>query len=112
MGEKVSVTERDVFELMDLFTRVPVILLKGAIKGNMNAVKRFEDQIISYKSRLTPEEMEKIKVVTEMPVTELQDILYGAYQKTGKKQLKVLADPKAQKFIEMNLNELKMVLFT
>ena len=46
-----------------------------------------------------------------MPVPEIQEILYGVYEKTGKKQLKVLADPKAEKFISSNLNELKKILF-
>ncbi|MGZ7119651.1 MAG: hypothetical protein ACXVH2_08075 [Methanobacterium sp.] len=106
-----KITDEDVIGLMDLFTRVPVILLKGAISSNMNAVRRFEDRIESYKSRLKPEEMEKIRAVTEMPIPELQEILHNAYLKTGKKQFKLLADPKAQKFISKNLNELKKVLF-
>lgn len=111
-SNSVKITEKDVIELMDLFTQVPVILLKGAISSNMNAVKTFEDQILSYKNRLSPEEMEKIKAVTEMQVPEIQKILYNAYETTGKKQLKVLADPKSDKFISNNLRELKKILFT
>ncbi len=112
MEERAEITEGDVIELMDLFTRVPVLILKGAIKGNMNAVKRFEDRVESYKYKLTPEEMNKIRMVTEMPVPELQKILYSAYLRTGKNQLKILAHPHAQIFIEKNLNELKKILFT
>jgi hypothetical protein len=108
---KVKITENDIMELMDLFTSVPVILLKGAISSNMNAVKTFEDQIESYKTRLTPQEMEKIKAVLEMPVHEIQAILYRAYEKTGKNQLKILADPDSERFISANLRELKSVLF-
>ncbi|MGB9938095.1 MAG: hypothetical protein ACPK7O_10280 [Methanobacterium sp.] len=110
--EDVKITENDIIELMDFFTAVPVVLLKGAISSNMNAVKTFQNQIESYKTRLTPEEKLKIKAVTEMPVPEIQRILYNAYEKTGKKQLKILADPKAEKFISRNLNELKVVLFS
>lgn len=110
-SNSVKITEKDVIELMDLFTQIPVILLKGAISSNMNAVKTFEDQILSYKNRLSPEEMEKINAVTEMPVPEIQKILFNAYEKTGKKQLKILADPKSEKFISNNLRELKKILF-
>ena len=107
-----KVTEKDVMKVMDLFTKVPVILLKGAILSNMNAVRRFEDQIISYKSSLTPEEMEKIDFVTKMHVSDLQMLLLSVYDKTGKRQLKVLADPSAQDFISINLHELRKILFT
>ena len=107
-----QITENDVMKVMDIFTKVPVILLKGAISSNMNAVKRFEDQIIAYKTRLSPEEMEKIELVTKMPVPDIQKLLLNVYEKTGKKQFKVLADPKAEKFISINLNELKKILFT
>lgn len=110
MEHKIEFSEKDVMEFMDLFTQVPVILLKGAISSNMNAVKTFENQIESYKTRLTPEEMEKIKAILEMPVPEIQQILYKAYEKTGKKQLKILSDPKAEEFISLNLKELKKVM--
>jgi hypothetical protein len=107
----VKITEKDVMAFMDLFTQVPVILLKGAVSSNMNVVKTFQNQIESYKSRLTSEELEKIKAVIDMPVPEIQKILYNAYEGTGKKQLKILADPEAEKFISGNLKELKKVLF-
>lgn len=107
-----KITEDDVIELMDLFSAIPVVLLKGAISSNMNAVKTFKNQIESYRTQLTPLEMEKVKAVTEMSVPEIQKILYNAYGKTGKKQLKILADPKAEKFISHNLSELKLLLFT
>jgi hypothetical protein len=109
MEEKI--TEKDIIGVMDLFTKVPIILLKGAILRNMNVVKRFEDQIISYKTKLSLEELEKIELVTKMPVTELQRLLLSVYEKTEKKQFKLLADPNAQKFISINLNELRKILF-
>ncbi len=110
-NNEVEITEKDVMELMDIFTSIPVIMLKGAIKGNMNAVKTFENQIESYKTRLSPEELAKIKAVLKMPVSEIQAILLSVYEKTGKKQLKILADPESQKFISLNLKELDRVLF-
>lgn len=111
MENEVKITEEDVMELMDIFTKVPVVMLKGAISGNMNVVKTFEVQIDSYKTRLSPEEIAKIKAVLEMPVPEIQEMLSRIYDKTGKKQLKILADPKAEKFISGNFKELKRVLF-
>jgi hypothetical protein len=56
-------------------------------------------------------ELLKIEKVMNMPVPELQVILYNAYESTNKKQLKILADPNAVPFIEKNLNELEKVLF-
>ena len=107
-----KITEKDIMDVMDFFTKVPVILLKGAISSNMNAVKRFEEQIISYKTSLSPEEMKKIGLLTKMPVNEIQSLLLSVYEKTGKKQFKLLADPTAQNFISINLKELRKILFT
>jgi len=45
-----------------------------------------------------------------MPISELQEILRRAYEETHQKQLKILADPKAEPFIQKNLQELKKVL--
>lgn len=103
----VDINEEDVMGLMDIFTKIPLILLKGAIKGKMNVVESFQDQVESYKSKLTNEEMDKIKAVIEMSVPELQKIIYSTFEKTGKEQLRVLADPNSEEFISINLNELK-----
>ncbi len=46
-----------------------------------------------------------------MPVPELQEILYNAYESTNKKQLKILADSNAGPFIEKNLSQLEKVLY-
>jgi hypothetical protein len=56
-------------------------------------------------------ELLKIEKVMNMPVPELQVILYNAYVSTNKKQLQILADSNAVSFIEKNLNELEKVLF-
>ncbi len=106
-----TITEKDVMEVLDVFTKVPAALLKMAISRNMNVVKTFESQIEDYKSQLSEEDKVKIKKVMEMPVPELQEILNKAYQETGHKQLKILADPDAEPFITENFKELKKVLF-
>lgn len=106
-----NITEEDVMGVVDVFTRVPVVILKMVVSKNMNVVKKFESQIEDYKDQLREEDTEKIKKVMEMPVPELQEILSKAYAKTGHKQLKILADPKAEPFITDNFRELKILLF-
>jgi len=107
---EVKITEQDVINLMDVFTRVPPLILKMVIKGNKNVAQSFESQIKNYYGHLTEEEMGKIEKVMEMPVSELQIILKNAYEETHQKQLKILADPSAEPFITKNLQELKNVL--
>ena len=106
-----EINEEDVMGVVDVFTKVPALLLKTMVSRNMNVVKKFESQIENYRSQLSSEDAEKIKKVVEMPVPELQEILSKAYAKTGHKQLKILADPKAEQFIRDNLNELEVLLF-
>ena len=68
----------------------------GWVSKNSNLVKSFSNQIESYKNKLSPYDMARAEKVMEMPVEELQEILKKAYDRTGKKQLKILADPKAK----------------
>jgi hypothetical protein len=107
----VTITEQDVIELVDLFTKVPSIILKRMVSRNVNVVKSFESQIESYKSQLSDVEVLKIEKVLQMPVPELQKIMYNANVSTEKKQLKILADSNAEPFIEKNLNQLRKVMF-
>jgi len=51
-----------------------------------------------------------VKKVLEMPVSELQRILQNVYLETHQKQLKILADPGAEPFITLNLQELRKML--
>ena len=109
--EEVKITEKDVIPLIDLFVKVPAIILKGIVSKNANIVKTFEGQIENYKSQLSDEEIVKIRKVTEMKIPKLQIILENAYAQTGKEQLKILANPDAEPFIAKNLHELKKILF-
>lgn len=109
--EEIKITEKDVMDIIDLITKVPVIMLKAAVSKNLNVVKSFESQIDAYKDQLSDEDIMKIKKALEMPVSELQEILNNAYMETGQKQLKILADPKAEQFIEDNLHEFKKVFY-
>ncbi len=110
-SQEKNITEEDVMGVVGVFTKVPVLMLKMAVSRNMNVVSKFESRIESYKSKLSAEDTEKIKKVMEMPVPELQELLGKAYNKTGHKQLKILADPKAEQFIRDNLRELELLLF-
>ncbi|NYB51577.1 MAG: hypothetical protein HVN35_03290 [Methanobacteriaceae archaeon] len=109
--EDVEITEKDVMDLMDVFTRVPPLVLKMVVARNNNVVKSFESQIKDYFNNLTDEERIKVRKVMDMPVFELQDILRQVYLETGQKQLKILSDPKSHDFIEGNLKELEKLLF-
>lgn len=109
--DDVTITENDVMEIMDVFTRVPPLILKMVVKGNKNVVKSFESQIKEYENQLDSKEMAKIEKVLEMDVPDLQEILRKAYLETGQQQLKILADPHSEEFITRNLNELKTTLF-
>ncbi|MDP3034333.1 MAG: hypothetical protein Q8M97_04385 [Methanobacteriaceae archaeon] len=108
---EIIITENDVIETMGLFTKVPSILLSGWVSKNFNLVKSFSNQIESYKSKLSPRDMARAEKVMEMQVEELQEILKKAYVRTGKKQLKILADPNARPFIVLNLQEARKILF-
>jgi hypothetical protein len=108
---EIIITEKDVIDTMDLFTKVPSILLRRWVSKNSNLVKSFHNQMESYKNRLSPRDMARVEKVMEMPVEELQEILKKAYSQTGKKQLKILADPKARPFIVLNLQEARKILF-
>jgi len=109
--DNVKITEEDVIGLLDIFTKVPALILKGIVAGNSNVVKSFGNQIKEYQGQLSDEEMAKVKLVLMMPVSELQEILRRSYERTGKKQLKILSDPKAEAFIKKNLKELETILF-
>ena len=109
--EEVKISEEDVIELMGLFTKVPSIILKSVINGNLNVVKSFESQIEDYRNKLSDDEMLKIKKVLKTPVPELQKILYKSYKSTNNKQMKILADPNSEPFIEKNLKQLEKVMF-
>lgn len=108
--KEVEITKKDVLDLMDVFTRVPPLVLNMVVKGNKNVVKSFQSQVKEYYEKLTDEEIAKLEKVMEMPVPELQEILNRVYMETGQKQLKILADPKAKDFIEGNLKELKIII--
>jgi hypothetical protein len=111
MEAQEEITEEDVLQFMDQFTRVPPLLLKIVVSGNSNVITSFRGQIEDYKKSLSKEDRFKIRKVMDMPTDELQEILQKAYSQSHQEQLKILADPKAKPFIEKNLAELEKILF-
>lgn len=109
MGDVVN--DEDIKEVFGLFEQVPPFLLKVAVSGNMNVVRKFETQIKEYKDQLSEEDKLKLKKFAEMPLSEIQELLKRAYAKTEMKQFKILSDPKAESFLKLNLEEFKKVLF-
>ena len=56
------------------------------------------------------EMMEKDIKARDSEISDLQEIMAESYQKTHKKQFKLLASPQATPFIEKNLVELKKLV--
>ncbi|WP_321211581.1 hypothetical protein [Methanothermobacter sp. DP] len=105
-----EITEDDVIQSLDIFTAVPVFLLKRWAGRGTNLAAKFRSQIMSQYSDLSMMDRERVKRVLEMDVSEIQEILERAYIRTGKKQLKILADPSSRRFIEVNLREVRGIL--
>ncbi|WP_432703744.1 hypothetical protein ACRERI_08790 [Methanothermobacter thermautotrophicus] len=105
-----KITEEDVIESLELFTRVPSFLLRHWARGGTNLASKFRSQIIEGYSQLSAFDRERVEAVLEMDVSDIQNILGAAHQKTGKKQLGILADPSSRKFIEINLDEIRNII--
>ena len=105
-----KITEEDVIESLELFTRVPSFLLRRWARGGTNLASKFRSQIIEGYSQLSAFDRERVEAVLEMDVSDIQDILGAAHQKTGKKQLGILADPSSRKFIEINRDEIRNII--
>ena len=102
-----KITYDDVVEYKYLFTFAPSFLLERMAKKNSNLVKKFKSSIQSYMDNLTDIQCVKLNVILDSDVSELQAIMQEAYEKTNKKQYRILANPNYSQFIELNLNELK-----
>ena len=102
-----KITYDDVVEYNYLFTFAPSFLLERMAKKNSNLVKKFKSTIQSYMDNLTDIQCVKLNVILDSDVSELQAIMQEAYEKTNKKQYRILANPNYSQFIELKLNELK-----
>jgi len=97
--------------LLKLLEKFPPYVVNGYVSKNINAVKEFEDQIKENTAHLTDDDLLKVRKIVEMPVSELQNLLNELYTITSMEQLKILAEPSAEPLIELNIQELKRILF-
>ena len=89
-----KITYDDVIEYTHLFTMVPSFVLEMMARKNSN----FDDQ------------KNKLDIILNSDIDELQFVMDEAYRKTGKKQFKILANPKYKDFIQHNLSEIKKLI--
>ena len=101
----------DVREYEDLFKLAPSFLLERFAKKNSNVVLKFKSQIESHLHKLNDAQKNKLDMILKKDVEELQAIMHEAYQISKVKQYKILANPKYKEFIEINLNEIRKILF-
>lgn len=101
----------DIGRLLKLLENFPPFVVNGYISKDINAVKEFEIPIKEQTDKLTDENLKKVRKIIDMPVPELQKILNELYLITKMEQLKILAEPRAESLIELNLRELKRILF-
>ncbi len=109
LGLKLS--EKDVWKALRAVEHMPPYAINKYITLNINAVDEFEVRITDYTDKLSDEELQTIKKIIEIPVPELQNILDNLYLETKLEQFKVLSGPEARPLIELNIKELKKLLF-
>lgn len=97
--------------LLKLLERFPPFVVKLYVSKKINAVEEFEIPIKEHTAHLTDEDLLKIRKILEMPIPELQNLLNEIYLITNLEQLKILVEPSAEPLIELNIEELKKILF-
>lgn len=108
MDEKLSVD--DVLQYNHMVTKAPSFLLGRMAKKNSNLITKFKSPIQSYLGKLNDDQRNKLQIVLNSDVDDLQALMKEAYDKTNVKQYKILADPKNKDFIEFNINELRKIV--
>ena len=101
-----KITYEDIREFEGLFTLAPPFILKSFARKKTNFVLKFKSKAQEFVDGLSDEQLEKLNIILNTDTDELQSVMNDAYEKSGKKQYKILADPKNKEFIELNLNEL------
>nr|WP_295163195.1 hypothetical protein [uncultured Methanobrevibacter sp.] len=105
-----KITYNDVREYEKLFTLAPSFVLERIARKNTNLVLKFEGAIQSYLENLTDNQKNKLGIILSSDVDELQSIMKEAYQRSGKKQYRILANPKYKSFIENNLDGIRKMI--
>lgn len=108
MEEKITCD--DVLEYQHFLKLAPPFLLGRMAKKKSNLVSKFESKVKSYLANLNDDQRKKLAIVLVSDVDDLQVAFSEAYEKSNKKQFKILADPKNKEFIELNIEELKKIV--
>ena len=108
MGDKLTCD--DVLKYESHVSKVPAFILGRMAMKNSNLVAKFESQIKPRLENLSEHHKQLIDIVLASDVSDLQSVLDEAFQKTGTKQFKILADSKNARFIERNLEEVRKLL--
>lgn len=113
LNEKLNlqIEGKDIEVLLKLLGKFPPFVVNSYISKEINAVKEFEDAIKENTAQLTDGDLLKVRKIIEMPVPELQIILSELYEITNMEQLKILSESRAEPLIELNIIELKKILF-
>ena len=113
MGDTMSdnqLTYNDVKEYEKMFTLTPPFLLERFAKKKTNLVSKFQSKVESFLGKMDDGKKRKLDLVLNSDIDDLQAIMAEAYDKSGKKQYKILANPKYKEFIELNMNEVRKMI--
>lgn len=105
--EKISYN--DVREYEHLFTLAPSFLLERFAKKEKNLVLKFKSKIEPRLNALNDVQKEKLEILLNTDVAQLQNVMMEAYRKTGIRQYEILANPRYSNFIELNMNEIRKI---
>ncbi len=102
-----NITYDDIKEFESFFTMAPPFILERFAKKKTNFVEKFKSKVQSFIDGLDEEHLNKLNIVLNTDTEELQRVMNDAYEQSGKKQYKILANPKYKEFIEININALR-----
>jgi hypothetical protein len=107
----ITYPEKDIYKVLRIIEQLPSFVVQKYIDMKINAAEEFEDQIKDYKNKSSEEDLSKIKNIIETPIEQLQDLSYKLYLETELEQFKLMSEPQALPLIELNIKELKRILF-
>ena len=107
---EIQLSYEDVKEYEKMFTLTPPFLLERFAKKKTNLVSKFESKVKSFLAGLNDNKKKKLEIVLNSDIDELQAVMAEAHEISGKKQYKILANPKYKEFIELNLNEVRKIV--
>lgn len=105
-----KITYSDVKQYEKFFTLTPPFLLERFAKKNTNLVLKFESKAKKYLANLNENQKKKLDIVLNSEIEDLQAVMADAYERTNKKQYKILANPKYREFLEFNIDEVRKLV--